>query len=136
MEFNKNKLINKTIDKYAETWSHLLNTGDFIKEKYLNKIDGYIYKNMTQKFKEIEIFDLLHKEEIGYSIGIFAKLRIWFSGLRPVYERERNKQGKAVKRKRKNFILAFFHYLKYIHLKRRNRLLTYSAPKTTDSDSV
>ena len=91
MEFNKNKLINKTIDKYAETWSHLLNTGDFIDQKYLKKIDSYIYKNMTKKFKEIEIFDLLYKEECGFNIGIFGKLRIWFSGLRPIYESERKK---------------------------------------------
>lgn len=98
MEFNKNKLINKTIDKYAETWSHLLNTGEFIDEKYLKKLDNYIYKNMTKKFKEIEIYQLLWLESKGYDIGILGKLRIWFSGLRPIYESE-NKQVKSVKTK-------------------------------------
>lgn len=100
MEFNKNKLINKTIDIYANTWSHLVDTENFIDSKYLKKVDKYIFKNLTKKFKEIEIFDLLHKESIGYNIGLIGKLRIALSGLRPVYDNEREKQNKTVKTKK------------------------------------
>ena len=53
---------------------------------------------MTKKFKEIEIYQLLWLESKGYDIGIFGKLRIWLSGLRPIYESE-HKQVKPVKTK-------------------------------------
>ena len=36
--FNKNKLINETLDKYYDTFSHTLDTTDFVPEKYNKKI--------------------------------------------------------------------------------------------------
>ena len=43
INFNKNKLINKTLDKYYETFSHTLDTADYVPEKFNNKIHKYIY---------------------------------------------------------------------------------------------
>lgn len=88
MEFRRNELINDTLDKHFETWSHTLDTADFVPAKYLGKIDKYIFKLLKRKLKETEIFYLLYLKEKGYKLGLFEKLRIAFSGLRPLYENE------------------------------------------------
>ena len=84
MDFNKNKLINKVLDKFFKTWQHTLDTADFVDENYLKKIDKYIYKNLMQKFKEIEIYHLLHLKDDGVQLGVFDRFRIWLSGLEPI----------------------------------------------------
>ena len=48
INYNKNKLINKTLDKYYETFSHTLDTADFVPEKFNIKIGKYIFKNMRK----------------------------------------------------------------------------------------
>ena len=107
MEFNKNALINQTISEYAQTWSCTLDTADFINEKYLKKIDKYIYNNLKKKFKEIEVYNLLFLQEKGYKLSIFDKLKINFSGLKPLYlweKKEFQKQEKAKKQNRRRKI--------------------------------
>ena len=94
MEFNKNKLINDTIDAYATTWSHTLDTEDYIDKKFLQKIDKYIYKNLKKKFAEIEVFHLLYLQDKGIKLSWFQKLKISFSGLKPLYLAEKEKQRK------------------------------------------
>lgn len=112
MNFNKNKYINETLAEYLNTWACLLNAGDFVEQKYLKKVDKYIYKNMTKKFKEIEIYYLLSLKDDGVKLGLFEKLKVWFSGVEPIYmaeqkrikklEREKKlKQEKKKKRKKK-----------------------------------
>ncbi len=91
MDFNKNELINQTIDTYAESWSHTMDTEDFIDAKYLKKIDKYLFRNLKSKFNEIEVYNLLHLQEQGYQLGMFQKLRIWLSGLKPLYLSEKQK---------------------------------------------
>lgn len=54
INYNKNKLINQTLDKYYDTFSHMLDTSDFVPEKYNNKIGKYIFKNMKRHFKLID----------------------------------------------------------------------------------
>ena len=103
MEFNKNELINNTIDAYATTWSHTLDTGDYIDKKFLQKIDKYIYKNLKKKFAEIEVFHLLYLQDKGIKLGLFQKLKISFSGLKPLYlaeKEERKKQFELEEQKR------------------------------------
>ena len=34
INYNKNELINTTLDKYYETFSHMLDTNDYVEEKY------------------------------------------------------------------------------------------------------
>ena len=103
MEFNKNELINQTIDAYATTWSHTLDTEDFIDKKFLQKIDKYIYKNLKRKFTEIEVFHLLYLQDKGIKLGLFQKLKISFSGLKPLYlaEKEEIKKQEKLKEKEK-----------------------------------
>ncbi|MDE6604400.1 MAG: hypothetical protein K2K85_00050 [Clostridia bacterium] len=54
MNYNKNKLINECLTKYYETFSHTLDTADYVPDKFNNKILNYIYKNMRKTFKRID----------------------------------------------------------------------------------
>ena len=89
MDFNKNKLINEVLDHNFETWSHTLDTHNFVSEKYLSKMDNFIFENMKRQFKQADIYHLLHLRDQGYKLSFFQKLKIYFSGLRPLYESEK-----------------------------------------------
>ena len=54
INYNKNKLINQVLDKYYDTFAHMLDTCDYVTEKYNNKIGKYIFKNMKRQFKLID----------------------------------------------------------------------------------
>lgn len=101
MEFKKNELINQTLEEYKETWAHTLDTGEFINEKSLNMIDKYIHKNLVKKFKEIDVFHLLFLQEKGFKLDIFQKLKISFSGLKPLYLEEKKEIERQEKLQRK-----------------------------------
>lgn len=74
----------------------MLDTADYVPEKFNNKIAKYIYKNMKAKFKEIEIYNLLYLEECGFKIGLLNKLKIAMSGLRPLYLAEKPKKRSGI----------------------------------------
>lgn len=61
MNYNKNKIINKTLDKFYETFSHTLDTEDFVPEKYNIKVCKYIFKNMKKSFKKIDKEDRIYQ---------------------------------------------------------------------------
>lgn len=63
LNFNKNKLINITLDRYYETFSKTLDTCDFVPEKYNEKISKYIFKNMKKAFKKIDKEDRKFQRE-------------------------------------------------------------------------
>ena len=54
INYNKNKLINACLIKYYETFSHTLDTADFVPDKFNDKILNYIFKNMKKSFKKID----------------------------------------------------------------------------------
>ncbi len=54
INYNKNELINTTLDKYYETFSHMLDTSDYVPEKFNDKIGKYIFKNLKKTFKLID----------------------------------------------------------------------------------
>ena len=64
INFNKNKLINKTLDKYYETFSHTLDTADYVPEKFNSKIHKYIYKNMKKAFRQIDKEDRKYQKDL------------------------------------------------------------------------
>lgn len=90
INFNKNKLINKTLDKYYETFSRTLDTADFVPQKFNDKISKYIYKNMRKALRQIDKEDRIFqkqlkiKEKISLEktktkkYSLFKKLIIWF----------------------------------------------------------
>jgi len=63
INYNKNKLINKTLDKYYETFSHMLDTSDYVPERFNNKIGKYIFKNMKKSFRLIDKEDRKFQKE-------------------------------------------------------------------------
>lgn len=64
LNFNKNDLINITLDTFYETFSHTLDTRDFVPTKYADKIDRYIYKNMKIAFKKVDKEDRIYQREL------------------------------------------------------------------------
>ena len=93
INFNKNKLINKTLDKYYETFSHTLDTADYVPEKFNNKIHKYIYKNMKKVFRKID------KEDYKYQKDLKRKLKL------------KTQEEKTTKDKPKNKLALFFQKL-------------------------
>jgi len=93
INFNKNKLINKTLDKYYETFSHTLDTADYVPEKFNNKIHKYIYKNMKKAFRKID------KEDYKYQKDLTRKLKL------------KTQEEKATEDKTKNKLALFFQKL-------------------------
>ena len=62
LNYNKNKLINTALDKYYETFSHTLDTADFVPDKFNDKINKYIFKNMKKAFKKIDKEDKIYQK--------------------------------------------------------------------------
>ena len=93
INFNKNKLINKTLDKYYETFSHTLDTADFVPDKFNKKIHKYIYKNMKKAFRKID------KEDYKYQKDLKQKLKL------------KTQEEKATADKPKNKLALFFQKL-------------------------
>ena len=63
INYNKNELINTTLDKYYETFSHMLDTNDYVEEKYNLKIGKYIFKNLKKTFKLVDKEDKKFQRE-------------------------------------------------------------------------
>ena len=74
INFNKNKLINETLDKFYDTFSHTLNTADYVPEKYNMKICKYIFKNMKVAFKKIDRED--RKFQRAFKKKVKEKLKL------------------------------------------------------------
>ena len=64
LNYNKNKLINECLAKYYETFSCTLDTADFVSEKYNDKINAYIFKNMKKAFKRVDREDKLFQKQV------------------------------------------------------------------------
>ncbi len=63
INYHKNKLINQALDKYYETFSHTLDTAEFVPEKFNDKINNYIFKNMKKAFKKIDREDRIYQKQ-------------------------------------------------------------------------
>lgn len=64
INYNKNKLINTTLDKYYETFAHMLDTTDYVPEKYNDKIGRYIFKNLKRTFRKIDREDRIYQHNL------------------------------------------------------------------------
>lgn len=91
MEFKENELIDNVLDSFFETWSHTVDVVDFVPKKYLDKVDKDIFLKLKKKMKEVEIYKLLYLQDLGYKLSLFQKLKIYFSGLKPLYLAEKKK---------------------------------------------
>ena len=73
INYNKNKLINQCLEKYYETFAHTLDTGDYVPEKYNNKILKYIFKNMKRQFKKLDKEDKHYQRKAKKKARLKAK---------------------------------------------------------------
>lgn len=64
INYNKNKLINKALEQYYETFSRTLDTADFVPQKFNDKINKYIYKNMKKALKKIDKEDRIFQKKL------------------------------------------------------------------------
>ena len=64
ISFIKNDLINSVLSEYFNTFSRTLDTRDFVPNKYLKKVQKYIFKNMKKKFREIDKLDRKYNIEL------------------------------------------------------------------------
>ncbi len=96
INYNKNKLINQALDKYYETFSHTLDTADFVPEKFNDKINKYIFKNMKKAFKRLD------KEDKKYQKSAKKKEK-----MRKREEKRIKKQEKS--KKKGGFWYGIFH---------------------------
>lgn len=62
INFNKNKLINKTLDNYYKTFHHTLDTEDFVEPKINKMISKYICKNLKRHFRKIDKEDRIYQQ--------------------------------------------------------------------------
>ena len=53
MEFIKNEIINEVLRQYFVTFELTLDTAEYVPAKYGKKIHKFIFKNMKQKFKQV-----------------------------------------------------------------------------------
>ena len=63
INYHKNELINECLIRYYETFSHTLDTADFVPDKYNDKILNYIFKNMKKAFKRLDKEDRRYQKE-------------------------------------------------------------------------
>lgn len=74
INFNKNDLINVTLDRYYDTFAHTLDTSDFVPEKFNKRIAKYIFKNMRKAFKRIDKEDRNYQRNVRKEEKIKIKL--------------------------------------------------------------
>ena len=74
MEFIKNDLIDDVLQRYFATFAITLDTAEFVPAKYGKKIHRFIFKNMKQKFREInrEYRKQLRTAHGGEALGLPA----------------------------------------------------------------
>ena len=73
LNYNKNKLINKCLVTYYQTFACTLDTSDYVPEKYNNKILKYIFKNMKRQFRKIDREDRIYQAEQRKKARLKAK---------------------------------------------------------------
>lgn len=64
INYNKNKLINTCLERYYETFARMLDTADYVPEKYNDKILKYIFKNMRRQFGKIDKEDKAFQRQL------------------------------------------------------------------------
>jgi len=75
INYNKNKLINETLDKFYETFSHTLDTADYVPEKFNTKICKYIFKNMKRAFRKIDKEDKKYQKAFRTKVKLKEKMK-------------------------------------------------------------
>ena len=73
LNYNKNKLINKCLLTYYQTFACTLDTAYYVHEKYNDKILKYIFKNMKKQFRKLDREDRIYQAEQRKKARLKAK---------------------------------------------------------------
>lgn len=124
MNFNKNKLINKTLEKYYYTYSMTLDTGDFVPEKTNQKIYRYIDKNLNKIFSQIDKEDKKFQKRLKKQNKQIDKFLNYQNKLKIKEIKTKLRVLKTKKKKKKqSFFVCLKNNLRYHRLKRKHLLL-------------
>lgn len=99
LNYNKNKLINECLVRYYETFAHTLDTADFVPEKYNDKINAYIFKNMKKAFKRLDREDKRFQKQTVHKYKDARKQKIRVAKLA---KKQEKRNAKAEKKRLKN----------------------------------
>lgn len=147
MNFNKNKLIDKTLKQFYKSYYLTVDTADFVTVKTNQKIYKYIDKNLKNAFRLIDKEDKKHQKRYKKVEKQNDKILVYQNkqqilnlkqSLKSMKKQKRLLKKQNIKQKRllkkvnrKNKLTLFKkckNYFRYLYLKRKHLLLTYTKP--------
>lgn len=147
MNFNKNKLIDKTLKQFYKSYYLTVDTADFVTAKTNQKIYKYIDKNLKNAFRLIDKEDKKHQKRYKKVEKQNDKILVYQNkqqilnlkqSLKSMKKQDRllkkqniKQQRLPKKENRKNKLTLFRkckNFLRYLYLKRKHLLLTYTKP--------
>lgn len=103
MEFNKFDLTDKVVQRTYKSFLQSLDTEDYVEPKYNDFIAKHYFGLMKKSVKDVNIYALLDLEKRGVKLGLWKRFKIWWSGLRPIWNMEqqelKQKQEETAKKK-------------------------------------
>lgn len=64
MNFNKNELMDAVNSRFFESFCCTLDVADYVSDRYLAKVEQYIFKNMRKAWKKIDREDKRYQREL------------------------------------------------------------------------
>ena len=151
MNFNKNKLIDKTLKQFYKSYYVTVDTADFVTAKTNQKIYKYIDKNLKNAFRLMDREDKKHQKRYKKVEKQKDKI-LSYQNKQQIIKLKQSlksmkKEDKFLKKEKiKQQLSQLFHrtsnrkkkislfrkcrnYIRYLHLKRKHLLLSYTEPR-------
>ncbi len=147
MNFNKNKLIDKTLKQFYKSYYLTVDTADFVTVKTNQKIYKYIDKNLKNAFRLIDKEDKKHQKRYKKVEKQNDKILVYqnkqqilnlkqslksMKKQKGLLKKQDIKQKRLLKKENRKNKLTLFkkckNYFRYLYLKRKHLLLTYTKP--------
>ena len=138
MNFNKNKLIDKTLKQFYKSYYLTVDTADFVTAKTNQKIYRYIDKNLKNAFQLIDKEDKKYQKRYKRIEKQKSKI-LKYQNMQEILNLKRSlkfmKESTSYTHIVKQYLKSKFNlfaklrnYLRYQRLKRKHLLLTYTKP--------
>ena len=93
MNYHKNDLLDECLDRFYCTFSHTLDTSDYVPQAFNDKILKYIFKCMRKKFRELDIEDRQYQKAQRREERMRAKISSSSEALASDEESEQEESG-------------------------------------------